>query len=122
MATTSWASSNSIHGYKFLLLPLLFLFVHKPEWPKSTDPRWNRSFSFRTYFLDVFNYWELRRQDPINLSHVLDEFGLLLLTLLFIFLKILADTINYPPTITKSDICGVRSPENLAILILLASP
>ena len=100
---------------------LLFLFVHKPEWPKLTDPRWNRGFSFRTYFLDVFNYWELRRQDRINLSHVLEKIRLLLLTLLYIFfLKILANTINYPPTITKSDICRVRikfvlrSPENLA--------
>ena len=112
MATATWA---------FAFYTLLFLFVHKPEWPKLTDPRWNRGFSFRTYFLDVFNYWELRRQNPINLSHVLEKIRLLLLTLIYIlFFMILADTINYPPTITKSDICIVRikfvlrSPENLA--------
>ena len=112
MATATWA---------FAFYTLLFLFVHKPEWPKLTDPRWNRGFSFRTYFLDVYNYWELRRQYPINLSHVLEKIRLLLLTLIYIFyFMILADTINYPPTITKSDICIVRikfvlrSPENLA--------
>ena len=61
MATITWASSTKVHDYEFLLLlPLLFLFVHKPEWLKLTNPSRNRGFSFRTYFLDIFNFWELR--------------------------------------------------------------